>query len=121
VLYVEDDAANVQLVGLILHDIPDLQFSAAGTGGEGLRLARRSQPSLILLDLQLPDMQGEDVLAQLRADASTRVIPVVVISGDLPDRRREQLAALSVAAFLMKPYGIDDLHTLVEGLLMPAT
>ena len=120
VLYIEDDAANAQLVGLILQDIPNLQFSAASSGGEGLRLARRSCPSLILLDLGLPDMNGEELLARLRAHAPTRDVPVVIVSGDLPEQRQEQLATHDVTAFLMKPYGIADLVALVESVLTPA-
>jgi CheY-like chemotaxis protein len=120
VLYIEDDAANVQLVGLILQGIPNLRFSSASSGAEGLRVARGSQPGLILLDLGLPDMSGEDLLAQLRADAPTRDVPVVIVSGDLPVERQEQLASHDVAAFLVKPYGIGDLLSLVESALTPA-
>ena len=121
VLYIEDDVANVRLVGLILQAIPDLRFSAASTGEEGIRLARHQRPSLILLDLGLPDMKGEDLLARLRAHALTRDVPVVIVSGDLPDERREQLATHDVTAFLDKPYGVADLVALVESVLTPAT
>lgn len=120
VLYIEDDAANVQLVGLILEGIPNLRFSAASSGVEGLRVARGSRPGLILLDLGLPDMSGEALLAQLRAHAATRDIPVVIVSGDLPVERQEQLASHDVTAFLVKPYGINDLLALVECALTPA-
>src|SRR4051794_32056032 len=81
VLYVDDNAQNVQLVEHILREVPNLRFASASTGEYGLQLACELSPSLILLDLGLPDLDGEAVLQRVRAHQLTREIPVVIISG----------------------------------------
>jgi CheY-like chemotaxis protein len=120
VLYIEDSAPNVRLVEHILHAIDNLEIASAPTGEHGIRLARRLRPSMILLDLHLPDLRGEEVLERLRAQRPTRDIPVVVISGDLTDPQRRRLSRLGVAAFLAKPYSVSDLIAVVERLITPA-
>jgi len=90
VLYIEDSAPNVRLVEHILHAIDNLEIASAPSGEHGIRLARRLRPSIILLDLHLPDLRGEEVLERLPAQQPTRDDPVVVISGDLTDPRRRR-------------------------------
>jgi CheY-like chemotaxis protein len=121
VLYVDDDASNVRLVGYILREIDNVGFASAATAEDGLRLAHELHPSLVLLDLHLPDMDGEEVLLRLRVLPAMREVPVVIVSGDLPDLRRERLAELGVAAFLDKPYGIGDMIAIVKRLVTPAS
>jgi CheY-like chemotaxis protein len=75
---------------------------------------------LILFDLHLPDLSGEEVLERRRAQQPTRDVPVVVISGDLTDPQRRRLSRLGVAAFLAKPYSVSDLIAVVESLITPA-
>ncbi|MEP6938113.1 MAG: response regulator, partial [Chthoniobacterales bacterium] len=82
VLYIEDNALNCRLVARILSQRPAINLIFATLGAEGLEIAREWQPHLILLDLNLPDMHGSDVLRSLREDARTDKIPVVVISAD---------------------------------------
>jgi CheY-like chemotaxis protein len=121
VLYIEDDAANVRLVGHILSEIDDVEFAAAASAENGLRLARQLHPSLVLLDLGLPDMSGEEVFLHLRALPGMRQVAVVIVSGDLSDTRRERLTESGVAAFLDKPYAIGDMIAIVKRLGSPAT
>lgn len=85
-LYVEDNAPNFQLMQRILSKRPAVRLLPAGTGEAGLQLARSHFPDLILLDLQLPDMNGDLVLEHLRRDESTRDIPVVILSADATPR-----------------------------------
>jgi CheY-like chemotaxis protein len=120
VLYIEDDAANVRLVEHILGEIHDLRIVSAATGEHGLRLARELDLSLILLDLHLPDIDGEQVLHRLRASPHARAVPVVVLSGDLPGARRARLAELGSVAFLDKPYALADMITIVKTLVAPS-
>jgi CheY-like chemotaxis protein len=81
-------------------------------GRLGLDLAREHQPHLVLLDLHLPDLGGERVLAELRADEATRDIPVVILSADAT-RDRAQFLAAGAQAYLTKPI---DLRRLLEVL-----
>jgi CheY-like chemotaxis protein len=77
------------------------EVSGAGDGEEALRLAKESSPDLILLDMLLPKMSGLDVLKALKKDASTRAIPVVVISG-MTQKNAGRLQDDGAAGFLEK-------------------
>ena len=82
ILYVEDNLSNLTLVQRILARHHDIELIPAMQGGLALELARLHHPDLVLLDLHLPDIPGEEVFAQLRRDADCRDIPVVVLSAD---------------------------------------
>ena len=100
VLYVEDVVANVTLVGEILARRPSVRLLPAMLGRMGVELAQEHLPHLILLDLHLPDMSGVDVLTALRRDASTRDIPVVVLTADATRSELDRLQRLGARAYL---------------------
>ncbi|HEX8464434.1 MAG TPA: ATP-binding protein, partial [Abditibacterium sp.] len=79
VLVIEDNLSNLRLMEVILERRPQVDLLAAMQGSVGLDLARQHEPDIILLDLNLPDMSGKDVLARLQESDSTRHIPVVII------------------------------------------
>ncbi|HEU5207909.1 MAG TPA: ATP-binding protein [Longimicrobiales bacterium] len=107
VLYIEDNEANLQLVRRILALQGDrFRFIGAADGLSGLEHARTVLPDLILLDLHLPEIDGEVVLQRLREDPSTRDIPVVVLSADATPSRIERLVREGVFAYLTKPLDI---------------
>ena len=109
VLYIEDTAANVRVIEGVLERRPGVQLLSAMFGRLGLELAREHHPDLIVLDLHLPDLPGERVLAELQEDPETRDIPVIVLSADAT-REREQMLVAGASAFLTKP--IDLLRLL---------
>jgi signal transduction histidine kinase/ActR/RegA family two-component response regulator len=113
-LYIEDTLANVRLVEEILQSRPSVRILPAGMGRLGLELAAEHQPDLILLDLHLPDIGGEQVLARLKEDERTRDIPVVVLSADATDRTRGPLLEDGARAYLTKPIGVGDLLDVVD-------
>ena len=120
-LYVEDNAANLRLVERALERRPGVRFLSAMLGRVGLELAREHQPDLIVLDLNLPDIGGDQVLAALRAEPLTRGIPVLVLSADATQRQRQRLLALGAQAYLTKPLDLRTfLSTLDEMLGRPA-
>ncbi len=82
ILYIEDNAANRQLIEMIIELRADLTLILAEDGLTGLREAEEQQPDLILLDISLPDMDGREVLTRLRKNSKTREIPVISLSGD---------------------------------------
>jgi signal transduction histidine kinase/ActR/RegA family two-component response regulator len=119
-LYIEDTVANVRLIEEILRRRPSIRLLPAMLGQLGLELAREHHPELILLDLHLPDLPGEALLAQLRADEATRKIPVVIVSADAK-RDRAPLIAAGASAYLTKPIGVRAfLEVLDEFLGEPA-
>src|SRR6266542_299183 len=95
ILLVEDSKVQKLAGQRILHRAGYLVLLASD-GEEGLRLAREGAPDLILLDLRLPGVDGEEVLQILKRDRITRPIPVIVVSDLAPDNSAELLAAGAV-------------------------
>ncbi|MEX1181818.1 MAG: response regulator [Gemmatimonadota bacterium] len=116
-LYIEDNLANLTLVETILDGRPDVTLIPALQGRLGLDLACQHRPDLILLDLHLPDIPGDEVLARLRAQSATRDTPVIVISADATPRRIEQLRDAGVFAYLTKPLDVDEFLDTVDAAL----
>ena len=83
-------------------------------GRLGIELAREHAPDLILLDLHLPDMSGEEVLASLQADPATASLPVVVLSADAMESRKAPLLAAGARDYRTKPIGVEALLQLVD-------
>lgn len=113
VLYVEDNLASLRVVERIFHKRQE-SLQVAVQGGMALDLARQLQPRMILLDLHLPDMSGEEALQQLRSDPATSSIPVVILSADASSGRRRRLLDQGASAFLSKPIDIPELLTLLD-------
>lgn len=119
VLYVEDLVANVTLVEEILRNRPDVTVLPTMLGGMALDLAKEHAPDLVLLDLHLPDIDGDEVLARLKGDPATRDIPVVVFSADATRRQSEELLAAGASAYLTKPIRVHELLAAVDEVLAP--
>jgi signal transduction histidine kinase/CheY-like chemotaxis protein len=113
-LYIEDTVANVRLVEEILSSRPSVRVLPAGMGSLGLELAAEHRPDLVLLDLHLPDIGGDEVLARLRADQRTKDIPVVVLSADATERAPTPLLEAGAQAYLTKPIGVRELLEVVD-------
>jgi CheY-like chemotaxis protein len=107
-LYIEDNLANLSLVETILETRPRWVTLPALQGQLGVELAREHLPDLILLDLHLPDIPGEEVLRRLRADPRTAPIPVVVITADATPSMVARLRSAGADAYLTKPLEVDE-------------
>ena len=115
VLYVEDNLSNLQVMQMLLtRRRPNWRFLSARDGGQGLEAARQQSPDLILLDLQMPGMSGEEVLNALRSEASTRHIPVIVLSADATNHARERLLAQGADEYVSKPFQMEALLALLD-------
>jgi PAS domain S-box-containing protein len=108
VLYIEDNLSNMRLVERLLAHRTPVQLVPAMKGRLGLELAREHRPDLILLDVHLPDMSGEEVLEQLQADEATKSIPVVVISADATSAQRRSLLDVGARRYLTKPLDLEQ-------------
>ena len=120
VMYVEDTVANLRLIEQIMTLRPDVTLIPAMMGGLALDLARQHQPDLMLLDVHLPDITGDEVLARLQAEPATASIPVVVLSADATQRQKERLKAAGATAYLTKPIGVVPLLETLDRLLAGA-
>jgi PAS domain S-box-containing protein len=107
-LYIEDQDLNLRLVERILNPHRQYRLLTAMQGGIGLDLAREHAPDLILLDLNLPDMSGDEVLRRLKSDPAVRHIPVLMVSADAMNERIEQLMQLGATGYLTKPYKVAE-------------
>ncbi|HEX8362702.1 MAG TPA: PAS domain S-box protein [Longimicrobium sp.] len=116
-LYVEDNLANLSLVETILSERPGWKTIPALQGSMGAELAREHSPDLVLLDLHLPDVQGDEVLRRLRSDERTAGIPVVMISADATPRTIDRLIARGADAYLTKPLDVDEFLSTIDRLL----
>jgi CheY-like chemotaxis protein len=103
VLYVEDNPVNVLLMEAMLGQQTQLQLISADLPEAGLQLAREQRPDLILLDIQLPGMDGYEVLRRLRADEGTRGIPVVAVSANAMPADVARGMAAGFDDYLTKP------------------
>lgn len=117
VLYVEDNLVNFRLVESVAALRPGIELISAMQGSIGLELARRHVPDLILLDLHLPDMSGEDVLRELSLDPRTSRCPVVVISADATPGRINRLREIGALTYLTKPIDVAKLIELLDTTL----
>jgi PAS domain S-box-containing protein len=114
VLYVEDNLSNLKLMERVLARRAGITLVSAMQGSLGVSLARDHRPDLILLDLNLPDMQGEEVLARLHADPATAEVPIVVISADATSGQRSRLVDAGASDFITKPFDVDRLLRIVD-------
>jgi len=117
-LYVEDDIANIKLVERVLQRRPAITVEATGQGRLGIELARHDPPDVMVLDLHLPDLTGEQVLAALRSDARTEHIPVIILTADASADRATRLRDLGADAYLTKPLDVPRFLAAVDELLL---
>jgi len=117
ILYIEDNPANLRLVERILAERPSLRLLGASAPELGLEFAAAHRPSLILLDINLPDMDGFAVMRRLRENPTTRDIPVLAISANaMPDDLARGKAA-GFVDYLTKPLDVSALLTAVDAVI----
>ena len=104
-----------RLIDQVVQRRPGLRLLTAADGAAGLAQARRHRPDLVLLDLHLPDLDGEEVLRRLRQESDRT--PVVVISADATPARVERLRRAGAAAYLTKPIDVHEFLATVDRLL----
>jgi PAS domain S-box-containing protein len=117
VLYIEDNLSNIRLLEHVMERRPGVKLLSALQGRLGLELARQHHPDVILLDLHLPDVSGEDVLRELRGDSGLRRIPVIVVSADATQRQIERLLAAGARSYLTKPLDVRLMLGLLDKIL----
>jgi len=114
VLYIEDNLSNVSLIDHLLGRVTGVRLLTAMQGSMGLDLAREHQPDLILLDMNLPDIMGDEVLRRLQADPQTCRIPVVVLSADALPSNMARMREAGALAYLTKPLDVKLFLTTLE-------
>ncbi|MDP3617555.1 MAG: ATP-binding protein, partial [Rhodoferax sp.] len=120
-LYVEDNRANMQLVEQLIARRPDMRLLSAGDGIRGIMLARIHQPDVILMDINLPGINGIQALKILREDPVTAHIPVLALSANAMPRDIEKGLAAGFFRYLTKPIKVTEfMEALDLGLILAA-
>lgn len=121
VLYVEDNLSNVRLFERITARRPGVTLMVAMQGSVAVEFATFHHPDLILLDLNLPDISGEQVLRQLKANPATAGITVVVVSADASTGSAQRLRDLGAADYITKPFDIPRILSIIDSIAEPDT
>jgi PAS domain S-box-containing protein len=115
VLYVEDNPSNIKLVETILAERPEVTLIVATQGAGVVELVREHRPALVLLDLNLPDVSGEEVLGRLRRNARTAHVPVVMVSADATPSQIVRMRRAGAEDYLTKPFGLERFLAVIDG------
>lgn len=115
ILYIEDNVSNIELVGEILSSQrSNISMISNANGLKALPMAIEYNPDMILLDLNLPDIHGSEVLGLLKSNEKTRAIPVIVISADAMPQQIEKFHAAGARNYLTKPLDLSILLKIID-------
>src|SRR6266446_405699 len=114
--FVELHEKNRKLVRDVLK-FKGYEVIEAETGEEGVRLALERRPSLVLMDIRLPGIDGVEALRRIRADVSTRAIPIMAITASVMTEDRQKIMDAGFDAYQSKPLNVKDFVAAVEQLL----
>jgi two-component system cell cycle response regulator DivK len=118
ILIVEDNEKNMKLVRDVLQ-VKGYRTLEAGSAEDGIALARAEKPDLVLMDIQLPGMNGIEALAVLRADPATAAIPVIAVTASVMQQDRNLITQAGFDAYIGKPINLKEfleaVRTMIEG------
>ena len=118
-LYVEDNPANLVLVQEIIAFRSDLRVITAPDARLGIAMARAHLPAVILMDINLPGMSGNEAMAILRADPAMAAIPVIALSANAMPQDIARSMAQGFSRYLTKPINVDEFFAALDGALVP--
>ena len=107
ILIVEDNEKNMKLVRDVLQ-VKGYATIEAGTAEDGIRLASERKPDLVLMDIQLPGMNGIEALGVLRADPATARIPVIAVTASVMQQDRKLITEAGFDAYIGKPINLKE-------------
>jgi len=113
ILIVEDNEKNMKLVRDVLQ-FKGYETIEAVTGTDGVRLSKEHKPDLVLMDIQLPDIDGITALGQIRADATTQKIPVIAVSASVMPDDQQRIVASGFDAYVTKPINVKSFVETIE-------
>ena len=116
ILIVEDNDKNLKLVRDVLQ-VKGYATIEAGTAEDGIALARERKPDLILMDIQLPGMNGIEAIGVLRADPATAAIPVVAVTASVMPQDRNKITEAGFNAYVGKPINLKEFLDTVRNML----
>lgn len=118
ILYVEDNLDNRNLVKRIL-EAAGYQFLGTDNAADGIMLARRHNPDLILVDINMPDVDGLTMTQELKADAKFEKTPIIAITANVMRGDRERTLSAGCDDYIQKPIDVDHLPRQIAQFLHP--
>ena len=115
--YIEDNETNAEVMRGIMALRPQVRLEVSALGLDGLAAIRQSRPSLVLLDMHLPDIDGLELLRHLQADPETAEIPVIVVSADANGARIDEAIAAGATHYLTKPVNVAQFLAALDEML----
>lgn len=115
-LVIEDNENNMELITFILKSA-GYSTIGAETGQEGLRLARTQKPDFIILDIQLPDIEGTEVLKQVRAEGSIQDTPVIAVTSYAMAGDRERMLSAGCDGYIEKPIDPEKVVEYIKSIV----
>ena len=119
VVYVEDDAVNAQVMQALLMRRPQVQLRVCDTLDAGWAAIGDEPPDLVLMDMQLPDGSGIDLLLRMKAAPMLSAVPVLMVSADAMNDSVDAALAAGARAYLTKPLDFDEALRQIDAMLMP--
>jgi two-component system cell cycle response regulator DivK len=116
ILIVEDNEKNLKLVRDVLQ-VKGYATLEAGTGEDGIRLAAEHRPDLILMDIQLPGINGIEALKVLRANPATAAIPAIAVTASVMQQDRNQITEAGFDGYIGKPLNLKEFLEAVKTIL----
>jgi CheY-like chemotaxis protein len=120
ILYIEDNPVNAMIIGELISRRDDLTLHVADDGASGVAQAVQRRPDLVLLDMQLPDMDGFEVLRRLRADATTAGIPCIALSANAMPEDIQRALRAGMSDYWTKPLDFKAFFVALDALFGPA-
>lgn len=116
VLYVEDDRINIVLMEEVFRLMPQYTLHVAETGAQALEMLPRIMPSVVLMDMNLPDMNGLELIGHMRADPQRASLRCVALSADVMDDQRQRARAAGFLDYWLKPIDVRKLREALDRL-----
>ncbi|QEE16624.2 response regulator [Promethearchaeum syntrophicum] len=114
---IEDNEKNLELFVAVLATIPNLEILTSATGRDGLNLIYSSNPDIILLDIQLPDISGTDICKQLRKDKKFNKTPIIAVTSFAMKGDKERILESGFNDYISKPLLIKNFREKIQNLL----
>jgi PAS domain S-box-containing protein len=117
ILYIEDNVINLRLIKQIYDERPDIRFLSAPNAEEGIELSRAERPDLILMDINMPGMDGREAFSALKKHPETASIPVVALTANAMEKDKKRAMEMGFTDYISKPIQIPHLVHTVDFLL----
>lgn len=114
IVFIEDNTSNSQIIELALSNLSHLELSVAKTGLDGLELIEHLRPSLVILDHHLPDIEGLEVVANLRSNEKFAQLPIIILTADATLATRQNYGNLDIQVYMTKPVNVKELLSAIE-------